>query len=61
MRAVEEDPIVMSHAARDGVLEDFARCSEHLDAVNQGVTNYLELKRRAFPRYINVPTMNWRL
>ncbi|KAF4521008.1 hypothetical protein B566_EDAN002504 [Ephemera danica] len=51
MRVVEDDPIVMSHAARHGVLEDFARCSEHLETVNQGVTSYLELKRQAFPRF----------
>lgn len=50
MLAVEATPTVMAHAARDGVLEDFARCSEHLETVNQGVTSYLDLKRCAFPR-----------
>lgn len=51
MKLIDEDPRVLSTAAKPGVLEIVKECNAKMDLINNGVNAYLEKKRIFFPRY----------
>jgi dynein heavy chain len=45
------EPAVMAVAKRDGLLDGLIAANEKLDTIQKGLSNYLETKRAAFPRF----------
>ncbi|KAL1461654.1 hypothetical protein WDU94_013527, partial [Cyamophila willieti] len=51
MGLIDDDPRVLSTAAKPGVLETVKDCNIKMDNINNGVNAYLEKKRLYFPRF----------
>ncbi|KAJ8614220.1 hypothetical protein CTAYLR_001132 [Chrysophaeum taylorii] len=51
MAATVADPAVVSVARRQGLVESLKDANEKLERINKGLSDYLETKRLAFPRF----------
>lgn len=51
MVQVHEQPLMMTVADMPGLLEELKQCNVQLDVVERGLTEFLETKKMAFPRW----------
>ena len=51
MAQTAREPAVLSVARREGLLEQLTDANEKLDVIQKGLSDYLETKRLAFPRF----------
>ena len=51
MSETAREPAVLSVARREGLLEQLTDANEKLDVIQKGLSDYLETKRLAFPRF----------
>ena len=51
MQGAKSDPKVISFCADNRLLENLRECNKLLDQVQKGLSDYLETKRLAFPRF----------
>ena len=51
MAETAREPAVLSVARREGLLEQLTDANEKLDVIQKGLSDYLETKRLAFPRF----------
>lgn len=51
MQGAKGDPKVISFCADNRLLENLRECNKLLDQVQKGLSDYLETKRLAFPRF----------
>eukprot|EP00775_Hariotina_reticulata_P006671 gene6671-6895_t len=51
MAQVHEQPLMMAVADMPGLLEELKQCNVQLDVVERGLTEFLETKKMAFPRF----------
>ncbi len=51
MQNAKSEPKVISFCSDNRLLENFRECNKLLDQVQKGLSDYLETKRMAFPRF----------
>ena len=51
MKITYQSPLAIKVANRQAVLEQFRRSNKMLEEIQRGLQNFLESKRRGFPRF----------